>query len=102
MKVWKPVTEISMSELEGTLAAVAERLSDLISRHGEDAKLAYHMMGLDPYFDSPCCTVEIFRDETPKEEAARLLKEQEQRDRQEKWERETYEHLQKKFGPKQI
>lgn len=94
------VDDVSMWEMEGTLATVLERIQELIKKHGPEARLDYNGNFYYPYENSPSPRYELYvkREETDKEFMDRRSEErryQEERDAREKAE---FERLAKKYG----
>jgi hypothetical protein len=96
------ITEISPYELETTLGKLSERINELISTYGTEAKLDWDPNRNFPYDSSPSPVyyIRVNREETDVEYLARLACEKDARILQDKRDLADFMRLQKKLGLK--
>lgn len=94
------VDDLSMWEMEGTLANVLERIQGLIAKHGAEARLDYNAHFYYPYEANPSPRYELYvkREENDAELKQRLMEDAEQTRQRNERERAEFERLSAKFG----
>ena len=96
------VTDVSPSEMEGTLQQVLAQVQQWVTNHGPDARLNWDGDHWPRYSDSPSPRYEINinREETDAEYQKRIADETLKETLQDSRDRKEYARLQGKFGAK--
>ena len=96
------LNDVSPYELEGTLEQLLIQVQTWISQYGLTARFNWDPDNWPQYNDSPSprYEIKIDREETDKEQAIRLEKEEEKKQSQEARDLAEYKRLQKIFGVK--
>jgi hypothetical protein len=96
------VDYMSTYEFEGPLQKTLERIQELITEHGPEARLDYNAHFYYDYDNEPSPRYEVIitREETDAEAKQRLMQEAEDTRKRNEHERKEFERLAKKYGPK--